>query len=159
MRQRVMIAIAVAAKPRLLIADEPTTALDVTVQAQVLDLMDRMKREINAGVLLVTHDLGVVAEVCDDVCVMYAGKIVEQADVQTLFDKPLHPYTQGLLSAVKNLDAGSVSVAIPGQVDPATSYPKGCRFHPRCPKALEPCSRIEPVVKTIGDTQVACHLF
>ena len=159
MRQRVMIAMAMAVRPKLLIADEPTTALDVTVQAQVLTLIDTMKRQVGAGVLLVTHDLGVVAEVCDDVCVMYAGCVVEQADVATLFDNPLHPYTRGLLSAITTLDQGRVKTAIPGQIGPATDYPSGCRFHPRCAQAMEVCARQIPQIIEIGSSRVACHLY
>lgn len=159
MRQRVMIAMAMAAAPKLLIADEPTTALDVTVQAQVLGLIDKMKKETNAAVLLVTHDLGVVAEVCDDVCVMYAGQIAERANVSLIFDNPLHPYTQGLQKAVSTLDDGKMESAIKGQVEPATQYPSGCRFHTRCEKAMEICRQKTPELHTIGDAHVACHLY
>ena len=159
MRQRVMIAMAMAARPKLLIADEPTTALDVTIQAQVLALIDRMRQKIGVGVLLVTHDLGVVAEVCDEVCVMYAGRPAERAGVQAIFDRPLHPYTQGLLAAVRHLDQGDVRTAIPGQVDPATDYPAGCRFHPRCPKVMEKCRKIVPEPNNVEGSIIACHLF
>lgn len=159
MRQRVMIAMAMAASPRLLIADEPTTALDVTVQAQVLGLIDKMKARSGAAVLLVTHDLGVVAEICDDVCVMYAGQVAEKAEVKTIFDNPLHPYTEGLLQAVSTLDEGKLKTAIFGQVEPATSYPSGCRFHPRCKKAMDVCKRVVPELQTIDKTRIACHLY
>jgi oligopeptide/dipeptide ABC transporter ATP-binding protein len=159
MRQRVMIAMAMAGRPKLLIADEPTTALDVTIQAQVLALIEKLKAEIGAGVLLVTHDLGVVAEVCDDVCVMYAGKVAERAEVKSLFDRPLHPYTQGLFKAVSSLDRGTVQAAIPGQIGPATSYPSGCRFHPRCPEVMEICPAVVPELTQIGRSFVACHLY
>jgi oligopeptide/dipeptide ABC transporter ATP-binding protein len=159
MRQRVMIAQAVAAEPDLLIADEPTTALDVTVQAQVLGLLDRLKTELGIGILLVTHDFGVVAEVCDRVCVMYAGRIIESAPVLDIFDTPLHPYTKGLLGSVRSLDNNKIESKIPGQVAPATNYPAGCRFHPRCPKVMEICRTIYPDTTTVRNSKVACHLF
>ncbi len=159
MRQRVMIACAIAAKPKLLIADEPTTALDVTVQAQVLGLINKMKKEFSLGVLLVTHDLGVVAEVADYICVMYAGKIVEAATAKTLFGNPLHPYTQGLLKAALSLDSGKPGPGIKGQITAATDYPPGCRFHPRCPKAFKLCREEAPQYGTDGKTKVSCHLY
>lgn len=159
MRQRVMIAMAMAPGPKLLIADEPTTALDVTVQAQVLRLIHDLKNWTNAGVLLVTHDLGVVAEVCDKVCVMYAGQVVEDSDVVLLFNNPLHPYTQGLLRAMKSLDEGDIQETLPGQVAPATDFPPGCRFHPRCEKAFDRCRTEAPEVMEQNGRRVRCHLY
>lgn len=146
-RQRVMIAIAFACSPRLLIADEPTTALDVTVQAQVLALMRRMQREYDTGVLMITHDLGVVAEVCDRVLVMYAGRIVESGTVQQIFQSPKHPYTQSLLASLPQIDSVDRQrlVSIPGQPPDLSKLPSGCAFYDRCPKRiLEVCSAKEP---------------
>jgi oligopeptide/dipeptide ABC transporter ATP-binding protein len=130
MRQRVVIAIALACKPSLLIADEPTTALDVTVQAQILDLMDRLQSEIGMSTILITHDLGVIAETCDDVVVMYAGRVVERASAQELFSNPLHAYTRGLLHSIPTLDTPSKSVlnTIPGMVAALADHSHGCRF-------------------------------
>ena len=118
-----------------------------------------MKTATGAGILLVTHDLGVVAEICDRVCVMYAGRVAEIAYVTTLFDNPLHPYTWGLLNAVRTLDKGEVTAAIKGQVAPATDYPTGCRFHPRCPKAMKICPNEVPLPQKIQGSVVACHLY
>ncbi len=133
MAQRVMIAMALACEPELLIADEPTTALDVTIQAQILDLMRRLQRETNTAIILITHDLGVVAEMCDRVAVMYAGEIIEQTDTRTLFRKPLHPYTQGLIGSVPILGQPKDELAvIPGMVPNLINLPPGCRFAPRC---------------------------
>jgi oligopeptide/dipeptide ABC transporter ATP-binding protein len=141
MRQRAMIAAALACRPPLLIADEPTTALDVTLQAQIIDLLLRLREERRLSILLITHDLGVVAELAHHVAVMYAGQVVESADVRTLFRRPLHPYTRALLSAVPRLDGGKGRrlAAIDGTVPDPTRYPPGCRFAPRCPHALEAC--------------------
>ena len=145
MRQRVMIAMALACRPKLLIADEPTTALDVTIQAQILDLMNQLKKETGTSILFITHDLGVVAEVCDDVAVMYCGRVVERGDVKTIFANPSHPYTKGLLGSIPRLgDAGKELKSIPGNVPNPKYMPKGCKFEPRCPYASEKCREAEP---------------
>jgi oligopeptide/dipeptide ABC transporter ATP-binding protein len=150
MRQRVMIAMALSCRPSLLIADEPTTALDVTVQAQILDLLSRLQAELGMSVLLITHDLGVVAEVAHRALVMYAGRVVEQADVASLFESPRHPYTAGLLESLPRLDeSGSYDRnqrlrSIEGSVPDALSFPSGCRFHPRCRYCFERCPREAP---------------
>jgi oligopeptide/dipeptide ABC transporter ATP-binding protein len=161
-RQRVMIAIAFACKPRLLIADEPTTALDVTVQAQVLSLVQQMQREYNTGVLMITHDLGVVAEVCDRVLVMYAGQIVESGTVEQIFDSPKHPYTQGLLASLPQIqsDTRQRLVSIPGQPPDLSALPKGCAFYDRCPKRLvDICTQKEPTEARFENGQtVRCFL-
>jgi oligopeptide/dipeptide ABC transporter ATP-binding protein len=145
MRQRVMIAMALALSPDLLIADEPTTALDVTIQAQILDLMRALREETGTAIILITHDLGVIAEVADDVLVMYSGKIVERAPVASLFALPHHPYTIGLLGSIPQLHLEQDRLAvIEGQVPSALSPVAGCRFHPRCPFAIERCRQEEP---------------
>jgi oligopeptide/dipeptide ABC transporter ATP-binding protein len=142
MRQRAMIAMALACKPALLIADEPTTALDVTVQAQILELLARQQARTGMSLVFITHDLGVVAQIADQVCVMYAGRVVERAGVQQLFDCPLHPYTRALLRCVPRLTDQRTSLeGIPGQVPDLRNLPTGCRFHPRCPLAVEACRR------------------
>ncbi len=145
MRQRVMIAMALVCHPQLLIADEPTTALDVTIQAQILELLDRLQAELGMAVMLITHDLGIVAGQADRVAVMYAGQVVECAPTRDLFARPGHPYTEGLLASVPRLDRPRERLhAIPGQVPAATAWPAGCRFHPRCPYAWERCRTEEP---------------
>ena len=145
MRQRIMIAMAMVCNPKLLIADEPTTALDVTIQAQILDLMNQLKKETGTSILFITHDLGVVAEVCDDVAVMYCGRVVERGDVKTIFANPSHPYTKGLLGSIPRLgDAGKELKSIPGNVPNPKYMPKGCKFEPRCPYASEKCREEEP---------------
>lgn len=161
MRQRVMIAIAVACNPDLLIADEPTTALDVTIQAQILDLLLALKKEFHSSILLITHDLGVVAEVADRVMVMYCGQIVEEAYVHELFTAPKHPYTNGLLESIPSMEKSVERLnSIPGTVPPAYRFPEGCRFEPRCPKAMEKCKLINPELIEIGPNhKVRCHLF
>jgi peptide/nickel transport system ATP-binding protein len=154
MQQRVMIAMALAGRPKMLIADEPTTALDVTIQSQVLQLLRQLKQEVGLTVLLITHDLGVVAELCDRVAVMYAGTIVETAPVAELFGNPRHPYTQGLLAALPG--ASDTLAPIPGRVPDLLNPPSGCRFHPRCPLAVDRCRAEAPELR--GDArQVACH--
>lgn len=151
MRQRLLIAMAIALQPELLIADEPTTALDVTVQAQILELLDRLRLELNMGVLLITHDLGVVCEVADEVAVMYAGRIVERGDADRLIDSPAHPYTQALLQSVPSVDAvgGSLAV-IPGSPPRPGQLPRGCSFHPRCSWAIEPCRDKPPALEEVS---------
>ena len=161
MLQRCMIALALACHPKVLIADEPTTALDVTIQAQILDLLNTLQRDTRMSVLLITHDLGVVAEVADEVVVMYAGKKVEQAPVEELFENPQHPYTRGLFASLpsRNLDGGKL-YTIPGSVPAATDLPQGCHFHPRCPHATDQCRNETPPEFECGtDHQVACWLL
>jgi peptide/nickel transport system ATP-binding protein len=151
MRQRVMVAIALACDPQLLIADEPTTALDVTIQAQVLDLMRSLKRKTNAAIVLISHDLGVVAEICDEVAVMYAGEIVEQAPVDALFKAPQHPYTIGLLASIPRFDRRVKTLAtIEGSLPDMSELPQGCRFAPRCPFASEICVSGPPPIVDVG---------
>jgi len=160
MRQRVMIAMALACDPDLLIADEPTTALDVTIQAQILDLIKTQQRQRGLTVLLITHDLGVIAETCDRVCVMYAGRIVETADVKTLFKQPAHPYTKGLLASIPRLENRRKTrlPIIPGMVPSLSELPAGCRFQNRCPQAQDICRVEEPPFLTINKNHaVACH--
>ncbi len=158
MRQRLLIAMAIALEPELLIADEPTTALDVTVQAQILELLDRLRRELNMGVLLITHDLGVVCEVADRVAVMYAGRIVERADADALFDRPAHPYTEALLTSVPTVGhIGSELPVIPGSPPVPTALPSGCPFHPRCAWVLDECRVTRPELLPVGaGRQAAC---
>jgi oligopeptide/dipeptide ABC transporter ATP-binding protein len=158
MRQRVMIAMALVCQPRLLIADEPTTALDVTIQAQILALMAQLQQDMGTAIVLITHDLGVVAEVADEVVVMYAGKVVERAPVQALFDTPQHPYTVGLLGAIPRLDLAQHRLAsIEGQVPNPMQRPTGCAFAPRCPFAQPRCLSQAPALQTVGlDHTSAC---
>jgi len=158
MRQRVMIAMAIACNPRLLIADEPTTALDVTIQAQVLDLMKRVRRELGTAILLISHDLGVVAEVCDSVVVMYGGKVMESGDVRSLFRDPRHPYTQGLLHSIPRLqDDNRRLFQIPGTVPSAGSVKAGCPFYSRCGVRLDKCATEMPPMFGFGTGhQAAC---
>jgi oligopeptide/dipeptide ABC transporter ATP-binding protein len=165
MRQRVMIAMALACDPKLLIADEPTTALDVTIQAQILELIDDLRRTRNLGVLLITHDLGVVAEVADRVAVMYTGRIVEESPVAELFARPKHPYTEGLLRSVPKLTAAGVKKeerlsTIEGTVPKPTNLPPGCRFAPRCPHRMPRCTEGDiPLYQLDGGVEVRCVLF
>lgn len=158
MRQRVMIAMALACRPKLLIADEPTTALDVTVQAQILDLLRELQEETGMSIILITHDLGVVAEMADEVAVMYAGRVVERAPAGALFGDPMHPYTLGLLGSVPRLDEERETLlAIDGSVPPPFALPKGCRFHPRCPFAVAACKDEQPPLRMVADGhQAAC---
>jgi oligopeptide/dipeptide ABC transporter ATP-binding protein len=163
MRQRVMIAIALSCEPDILIADEPTTALDVTIQAQILELMKKLQKELGMGIVLITHDLGVVAETCDDVSVMYCGQIVESADVKTLFRHPKHPYTKGLMDSIPSFDSTTGGKkerlqTIEGMVPSLFDLPVGCSFQARCPKATEKCKRLPgPVLEKIGDDHyVSC---
>lgn len=151
MRQRVMIAMALSCNPKLLIADEPTTALDVTIQAQILDLMRRLKEELHMSILLITHDLGVIAEMAERVVVMYAGQIVEEADVNLLFESPRHPYTSGLLASIPRLSAGRERLhVIEGMVPNLTDLPTGCRFWPRCPAAFDRCRSEAPELRAVS---------
>ncbi|RYH06311.1 ABC transporter ATP-binding protein [Tropicimonas sp. IMCC6043] len=158
MRQRVMIALAMVCNPALLIADEPTTALDVTIQAQILDLMRRLQSELGMSILFITHDMGVVAEMADDVAVMYAGAIVEQADARTLFARPTHPYTRGLLNSipVPGRPAGERLVPIPGTVPGLHAMPPGCAFAPRCQLAAKECERPVALADIASGHRVAC---
>ena len=159
MLQRVMIAMGLSCNPKLLIADEPTTALDVTIQAQILDLMTKLKKEYNTGILLITHNMGVVAEVCDRVNVMYAGYVVETAEVNDLFDNPSHPYTQGLLKCIPSIDEDrDVLDTIEGTVPPPYAMPKGCRFAPRCPYATAECEASRPELYEVSPGHT-CRCF
>jgi oligopeptide/dipeptide ABC transporter ATP-binding protein len=160
MRQRVLIAMALMMNPALIIADEPTTALDVTIQAQVLELLRDLQKRIGTAILLITHDLGVIAEMADRVAVMYAGQIVEESAVRTLFRAPHHPYTRGLMAAVPQLDAPRDRLrVIPGSVPPATHWPGGCRFHERCEHVWDKCRATHPALFPLGDDHLSrCHL-
>ncbi|MGE5549428.1 MAG: ABC transporter ATP-binding protein [Bacteroidota bacterium] len=161
MRQRVMIAMALSCNPKLLIADEPTTALDVTIQAQILDLLRRLQSEFGMAVILITHDLGVVAELVEKVTVMYAGKIVEEAEVKELYRNPSHPYAQGLLASIPKADRVVERLrVIPGAVPNPLHMPSGCRFHPRCEQANERCRTVEPEARTVGSGHIVrCWLY
>ena len=159
MAQRVMIGMGVACAPALLVADEPTTALDVTIQAQVLSLIRRLARELGMAVLLVSHDLGIVSQMCHRVIVMYAGRVVEEASIATVFRAPAHPYTKALIACLPGLDDGSRLGAIPGIMPGLKALPRGCRFHPRCGVAEARCATEEPALRPAGPDQVAaCHL-
>ncbi|MGE7608037.1 ABC transporter ATP-binding protein [Peribacillus frigoritolerans] len=161
MRQRVMISMALACKPKLLIADEPTTALDVTIQAQILQLMKALQKDDETAIMLITHDLGVIAEIADRVIVMYAGQVVEEADVFTLFKEPKHPYTQGLMASIPHLDYDEEQRldSIPGSVPSLQNMPRGCRFHMRCPHATQRCLQEQPGLEQIQDGhKVRCWL-
>jgi peptide/nickel transport system ATP-binding protein len=162
MKQRVMIAIAIACKPELLIADEPTTALDVTIQAQVLNMMRDLRKELDSSVLLITHDLGVVANFCDSVAIMYAGEIVEVGMLEDIFDKakPHHPYTIGLFGSLPDLTVNTARLSpIPGLMPDPTNLPNGCKFHPRCPRCFDLCKNGEVPTSVQGFHQIKCHLM
>lgn len=161
MRQRVMIAMALACDPQLLIADEPTTALDVTIQAQILEVLKELRDRLKMGIILITHDLGVVSEVCDRVIVMYTGKVVEQGLIREILDNPKHPYTEGLIAAIPNINdqKGELS-SIDGMVPQLDEMPKGCSFHPRCPYAMAICKEKRPAITTIeNDRKVRCFKY
>ena len=161
MKQRVMIAMALACNPKLLIADEPTTALDVIVQAQVMKVLEELKHRLNLSFILITHDLSMIADFCDRVAIMYAGKIVEFGDIYPLYEEPLHPYTQGLIKAFPNISSKSMElISLPGAPPNLINPPPGCRFHPRCPKAMDICRKEEPTpVEVEKGRTVACHLY
>ena len=159
MRQRVVIALALAANPKLIIADEPTTALDVSIQAQIIELIRRLARDHGTAVMLVTHDMGVIAETCDRVAVMYAGRMVEIGPVADVIHRPLHPYTLGLMGSIPSLTAERERLTqIDGTMPRLDAIPPGCAFHPRCPQAVERCRRERPERAAIGATDVACWL-
>ena len=159
MRQRSVMAIALASNPDILFADEPTTALDVTIQAQILDLMRKLQKKLNTSIMMITHDLGVIAEMADYVLVMYAGRVMEYCDVHSLFKDPLHPYTQGLISALPNInDQKDRLYVIKGNVPSLYDMPAGCGFWPRCPYATERCKTEVPDLYQIGDRKVRCFL-
>ena len=160
MRQRVVIALALAAEPELIIADEPTTALDVSVQAQIITVLKRMCRDHGTAVMLVTHDMGVIAETADRVAVMYAGRVIEIGKVADVVRNPLHPYAQGLMGAIPSLTGDTGRLAqIPGSMPRLTAIPPGCPFNPRCAHAYEPCPTIRPAFLDRGGHRVACHLY
>jgi len=161
MKQRAMIAMALSCNPQVLIADEPTTALDVTIQAQLLELLRELQEDLNMSILLITHDLGVVAELADYVAVMYAGKIQEFAPAQTIYDEPKHPYTEGLFRSRPKISGGKQRLdAIHGSVPDATNFPPGCRFHPRCPDEMDHCSKQAPPMRKVDrDHWVRCLLY
>jgi len=157
MRQRIMIGLGIVLRPRLVVADEPTTALDTLVQAQILDILRRLADEQQIAVLLITHNIGAVAEICDRVAVMYAAKVVEVGSVEQVLGAPAHPYTQGLVSSVIHLDTEELS-SIPGSPPDLAAPPPGCRFHPRCPYVMDVCSSVEPPAVAVGDGAAACWL-
>ncbi|MBQ9010440.1 MAG: ABC transporter ATP-binding protein [Clostridia bacterium] len=161
MKQRVVIAMALACSPEILIADEPTTALDVTIQAQVLDMIRDLKRQYNMSMIMITHDLGIVAEICDTVAIVYAGNIVEFGTLEDIFNRTAHPYTVGLFGSLPNMDDRTQRLKpIPGLMPDPTNLPEGCTFCPRCPRATEKCKTQRPRLVNIGgEHTVACHLF
>ncbi len=160
MRQRIMIAMALINHPEILIADEPTTALDVTIQAQILDLMKSLQQQMGMSIVLITHDLGVVAEICNRVIVMYAGEVIEEATTATLFDEPLHPYTRGLLASLPSIhEKKEYLSSIPGTVPSPAQMPTGCRFRARCEMAHEACHKAPPLVQHANGSQVKCWLY
>ena len=162
MKQRIVIAIAIACEPTLLIADEPTTALDVTIQAQVLEMMNGLKEKLNTSMLLITHDLGIVAEMCDNVAIMYGGKILEYGTVEDVYDtdKEHHPYTIGLFGSIPDLKKKEARLSpIGGLMPDPTDLPRGCKFHPRCPRCMEICKKEEPQYVNNNGHKIKCHLF
>ncbi len=160
MKQRIVIAMAIACEPELILADEPTTALDVTIQAQVLDLISKLKSELNTSMLLITHDLGVVSEVCDHVAIMYAGEIIEYGTVEQIFTNPKHPYTKGLFQSIPNLESDVERlIPIEGLMPDPMNLPSGCKFHPRCTQCMDICSQQDPEVTILKDNHnVRCYL-
>ena len=159
MRQRIMIAMSLLCRPKLLIADEPTTALDVTVQAQIMQLLGDIRQDFGTAVILITHDLGVVAGFCDRTLVMYGGQIMEEGPTQALFENPTHPYTSGLLKAVPRLDrADDKLLTIAGEPPDMSRLPEGCPFSPRCPQVMEHCPKVRPALETLNARRRACHL-
>lgn len=160
MRQRVMIAMALSCNPRLLIADEPTTALDVTIQAQILDLLKQLQKDMNMSILLITHDFGVVSQIADRVAVMYAGRIVEEGKMEDVFADPWHPYTKLLILSIPGIKVtrGGRLESIQGSVPNPLRFPSGCRFAPRCPYAKDICHRVQPPETVVGDRRVSCYL-
>ena len=160
MRQRVMIAMALACQPELLIADEPTTALDVTIQAQILDLMRELQKDMGTAIAFITHDLGVVSEMCNRVIVLYCGEVMEEANVDDIFDDPKHPYTEGLMATLPKFDQPGHLATIPGTVPPSGKYPTGCVFAPRCKYATEQCHGCKPPLVDLGDNhKVRCFRY
>lgn len=161
MQQRVMAAMALCCKPSLFIADEPTSALDVTIGAQILELMTELKQKTGSSIVLITHNMGIVAETTDRVCVMYAGEIVESADVETLFENPRHPYTRGLINSIPRPDVQVHRLdVIPGEVPNLLSPPTGCKFHPRCRYVMDVCREVRPQMRLVeSGVEVACHLY
>ncbi len=160
LKQRIVIAMGLCADPRLLIADEPTTALDVTVQAQIIELFKQTTEKHNIGLIMITHDLGIISHLCDRVVVMYAGNVVETGQVESVFAEPKHPYTKALLNCIPKLGMADRSLhAIPGNVPSVRTYPDGCRYHPRCPKAKAYCMENTPDIIQVNKTQVKCHQF
>ena len=161
MKQRVVIAMALACEPELLLADEPTTALDVTIQAQILDMMLELKKKINTSIILITHDLGIVAEICDRVAIMYAGEIVECGTAEDIYEsKNRHPYTEGLFGSIPNLEIETKRLhPIDGLTPDPTDLPKGCKFHPRCSKCMEICRNMQPEEHVDGTHMIRCHLY
>ena len=160
MRQRVLIAIALACQPDLIIADEPTTAVDVTTQAKILNLLLKLREERGTSILVITHNLGLIAEICDRVCVMYAGQIAEIGDVVDIFNHPLHPYTTGLMKAIHNIGGTDELEEIPGNVPILLHPPAGCRFHPRCDRAMKVCGEKRPTLQEMeSGHKVHCWLY
>jgi peptide/nickel transport system ATP-binding protein len=158
MRQRVMIAMALACNPDILIADEPTTALDVIVQAQILKLLKDLQKRLELSLILISHDISLISEVCDEIAIMYAGKIMESGPISSLFNKPLHPYTVGLLASIPSVKKKVKQLqSIPGNPPDLLNPPLGCRFHPRCPHTIELCKREEPKMEVVEGRLVACH--